>query len=90
MPFQHGGRLTRNAISLTSTTGDLSYVSRLADAETFGRLATGETHRRGVANREAALTRIARKRENCGGCWGPFRTGSAMRAMSLCGKKLSP
>jgi hypothetical protein len=29
-------------------TTDLSYFSRLADAETFGRLATVETHRRGV------------------------------------------
>lgn len=33
----------------TTTTEDLSYFSRLADAETFGRLATGETHRRGTA-----------------------------------------
>ena len=30
------------------TTAALSYFSRLADAETFGRLATGETHRRGT------------------------------------------
>ncbi len=29
-------------------TTDLSYFARLTDAETFGRLATGETHRRGT------------------------------------------
>lgn len=29
-------------------TADLSYFARLTDAETFGRLATGETHRRGT------------------------------------------
>lgn len=33
----------------TATTRELSYFSRLTDAATFGRLATGETHRRGTA-----------------------------------------
>jgi hypothetical protein len=32
---------------------DLSYFARLADAETFGRLALGELHRRGLAEAEA-------------------------------------
>ena len=41
---------------------DLSYFSRLASAEVFGRLATGEVHRRGVetAGRVAAVGRCGR------------------------------
>jgi hypothetical protein len=44
---------------VSSTSGphtiDLSYFSRLADAETFGRLATGETHRRGTATAQTVV-----------------------------------
>ena len=43
-----GERLTREGVRVASTT-ELSYFSRLADSETFARLALAETHRRGVA-----------------------------------------
>jgi hypothetical protein len=43
-----GERLTREGVRVASTT-ELSYFSRLADSDTFARLALVETHRRGVA-----------------------------------------
>ncbi len=42
------GTVTTGTDGLPTTTA-LSYFSRLADAETFGRLATGELHRRGTS-----------------------------------------
>jgi hypothetical protein len=43
-----GQRLTREGVRAAAT-GELSYFSRLADAGSFARAATVETHRRGVA-----------------------------------------
>ncbi len=41
------GTVTATAAAVSTT--DLSYLSRLTDAETFGRLATDELHRRGTS-----------------------------------------
>jgi len=56
-PLVGGGWAEVKTLAVGTVTGadasvhttDLSYCSRLADAETFGRLATGELHRRGTS-----------------------------------------
>ena len=59
-------------------TKDLSYFSRLADHERFARLATVETHRRGVE--KAGLV--------CGSGWSRLDTGLYRFALSECSEDL--
>ena len=64
----------------------LSYFSRLADHETFGRLATVETHRRGTET-AGVVCAVVVSWPACGGwwfCWcGVGRTGCRFRG---CGR----